>query len=99
MIIDDDTLDKIAKLASIKIDDDEREKLKHDMTAILSWVEKLNEIDTSGVEPITHMGNEINRVRKDENNHNLSLKDALKNARTKSDNYFVVPKVINKDNG
>ena len=98
MIIDDDTLDKIAKLASIKIDDDEREKIKHDMTAILSWVEKLKEIDTSGVEPITHMGSEVNRVREDEDNHNFTVQEAIKNAHTKSDNYFVVPKVINKDN-
>ena len=98
MIIDDNTLDKIAKLASIKIDDGEREKLKHDMTAILSWVEKLNEIDTSGVEPIIHMTNESNQFREDKNDHNLSIEESLRNAQTKSDNYFVVPKVINKDN-
>ena len=98
MIIDDDTLSKIAQLANIKIADNEREKLKNDMTAILSWVDKLNEIDTSSIEPITQMSKENNKVRGDENNHNLSVEDALKNARVKSDNYFVVPKVINKDN-
>lgn len=98
MIIDDDTLDKIAKLASIKIGDDEREKLKHDMTAILSWVEKLNEIDTSDIEPITHITRERNQVREDENSHNLAVDKALMNAQTKSGNYFVVPKVINKNN-
>ena len=98
MIIDDDTLDKIAKLASIKINDDEREKLKHDMTAILSWVEKLNEIDTADIEPVTYISREYNQVREDENNHNLSVHEALMNAKAKSDNYFVVPKVINKNN-
>ncbi|RLD24319.1 MAG: Asp-tRNA(Asn)/Glu-tRNA(Gln) amidotransferase GatCAB subunit C [Bacteroidetes bacterium] len=98
MKIDNDTLDKIAKLASIKIDDNEREKLKQDMTAILEWVEKLDEIDTSTVDPITHMTGENNRVRNDEDNQNLSTEDALKNAKVKSDKYFVVPKVINKEN-
>ena len=98
MIIDDDTLSKIAQLANIKIADNEREKLKNDMMAILSWVDKLNEIDTSSIDPITQMSKENNKVRGDENNHNLSVEDALKNARVKSDNYFVVPKVINKDN-
>lgn len=98
MIIDDNTLDKIAKLASIKIDDTEREKLKHDMTAILSWVEKLNEINTSDIEPITHMTSESNQFREDENNLNRSTEESLRNAKTKSDNYFVAPKVINKDN-
>ena len=98
MIIDDDTLSKIAQLANIKIADNEREKLKNDMTAILSWVDKLNEIDTSSIEPITQMSKENNKVRQDENNHNLSVEDALKNAQVKSENYFIVPKVINKDN-
>ena len=98
MIIDDSTLNKIAKLASIKIDDSERVKLKDDMTAILSWVDKLNEIDTSNVEPITHMTGEKNRVRKDEYNENIPVAKALQNARLKLDNYFIVPKVINKEN-
>ena len=98
MQIDDDTLDKIAKLASIKIEAGEREKLKKDMTAILAWVDKLNELDTSGVEPITHMTREENRLRKDENKKNISVEKALHNAQLKLDNYFVVPKVISKEN-
>ena len=98
MIIDDETLHRIARLASLKIEDSERQKLKDDMTAILSWVEKLNEVDTSEIEPITQMTAEMNRVRKDENKPNISVDKALKNAALKLDNYFVVPKVINKEN-
>jgi len=96
MIIDDETLNKIARLANIKIEDGDRDKLKKDMTAILAWVDKLNEIDTSEVVPITHMTHERNRVRKDKDNHNIPVEWALKNAKLKVDNYFVAPKVINK---
>jgi aspartyl-tRNA(Asn)/glutamyl-tRNA(Gln) amidotransferase subunit C len=98
MIIDDDTLNKIAQLANIKIEDSEREKLKHDITAILAWVDKLNEIDTSKTEPITHMTNEKNRVRKDVDKQNIPVEKALQNAQVSSGNYFVVPKVIDKNN-
>ena len=98
MVINDDILNKIAELASLKIEDSEREQLKNDMTAVLDWVEKLNEIDTSSIEPITHMTRERNRVRKDEDSQNLAVSQAIKNAKVKSDNYFVVPKVINKEN-
>ena len=98
MIIDDDTLDKIAQLANIKIEDSEREKLKHDMTAILAWVDKLGEIDTSKVKAITHMTGERNRVRKDIDKQNIPVEKALQNAKLKSGNYFVVPKVIIKKN-
>jgi len=98
MKIDDATLDKLAKLAKLKIDEDEREKLKADMTAILSWVDKLEEVDTDNVEPILHMTKEVNRVREDENNLNLPVEEALKNASLTVDNYFVVPKVIKSEN-
>ena len=64
-----------------------------------SDVEKLNEIDTSTIEPIIHMTGEKNRVRKDEDSQNLPVIEAIKNAKVKSDNYFVVPKVIKKENG
>ena len=98
MVINDDILNKIAELASLKIEDSEREQLKNDMTAVLDWVEKLNEIDTSSIEPITHMTEEKNRVRKDEDSQNLPVSEAIRNAKVKSDNYFVVPKVIKKEN-
>ena len=96
MKIDNTTLDKIAKLAKINIKNEEREKLMSDMSAILEWVEKLNEVDIDGVEPITQMTHELNRVRPDEDSHNLSAEDALKNAANKVDDFFVVPKVIKK---
>ena len=99
MKIDDKTLDRIAALAKIEINQNEREKLKSDMSDILDWVEKLNELDTEDTEPITQMTNEINRLRDDSEVKNLSKNDALQNAKLKSKGFFVVPKVIRKKNG
>ena len=96
MKIDDKTLDKIAGLAKIKIADNEREKLKSDMSAILDWVEKLNELDTETTKAITQMTDEINQLRNDDEVNNSSNEEAVKNAREKSDGFFVVPKVIRK---
>ena len=99
MKIDDKTLDRIASLAKIEVGEKEREKLKSDMSAILDWAEKLNELDTEATEPITQMTKEINRLRDDNEVKNLSNIDALQNAKLKSDGFFVVPKVIRKKNG
>lgn len=99
MKIDDKTLDRIAVLAKIEINEHEREKLKSDMSSILDWVEKLNELDTEDTEPITQMTKEINRLRDDNEVKNLSNIEALENSKIKSDGFFVVPKVIRKKNG
>lgn len=96
MKIDERTLEKISKLARIEIREEEKEQLMNDMSAILNWVEKLNEVDTDGVEPITQMTNEINRFRLDEPTENLDAAKALKNAMKQVDGYFVAPKVIKK---
>lgn len=99
MKIDDKTLDKIAALAKLEIADAEREKLKADMSAILDWVEKLNELNTDDTEAITQMTREVNKLRSDQETNNISNEDALANAKETADGFFVVPKVIRKKNG
>jgi aspartyl-tRNA(Asn)/glutamyl-tRNA(Gln) amidotransferase subunit C len=98
MKIDDKKLDHLAKLANLAIADEEREKLKSDMTEILSWVKKLEEVDTENIEPLIHMTQEINRVRDDDEIENLTVEETLQNAAVKKEGYFVVPKVIKKEN-
>lgn len=98
MKITDELLDRIAYLARLEIPEEEREELKKDMDAILTWVDKLKEIDTEGVEPLVYMTQEMNNVRDDEVDNQLSQKDALSNAPNTDDSYFRVPKVINKSN-
>ncbi len=96
MKIDNKSLNKIASLAKLKIEDGERDVLINDMSAILDWVEKLNEVDTENVEPITQMTHEVNRFRSDDVTQNITAEEATRNASTAIDNFFVVPKVIKK---
>lgn len=88
------TLDKIAHLARLQFDEKEAENMMTDMTKIVTWVEKLREVDTTGVEPLTSMSQEINVWRKDQPHATLSQQDALAQAPHTKDAYFSVPKVI-----
>jgi aspartyl-tRNA(Asn)/glutamyl-tRNA(Gln) amidotransferase subunit C len=65
-----------------------------EMSAMVSFVEKLNEVDTTGVEPLTTMSHEINSMREDRVNEPLDRASALKLAPSKDDQYFKVPKVL-----
>ena len=94
MKIDRELLDKIAHLARLEFDEKDAEKMMRDMTNIVSWVEKLNEVNTDGVEPLTTMSHEINVLREDEVKEHLPHDLALKNAPKKDPDYFRVPKVI-----
>ena len=94
MKIDRAQLDKIAHLARLEFDEESADKMMHDMTAIVQWVEKLNEVDTTGFEPLTTMSFEINVTREDETNEPLSHDRALQDAPAKDSEYFRVPKVI-----
>jgi aspartyl-tRNA(Asn)/glutamyl-tRNA(Gln) amidotransferase subunit C len=94
MNIDRSLLDKMAHLARLEFDEKDAAKMIHDMTGIINWVEKLNEVDTEGVEPLTTMSHEINVLREDEVKEHLDHNRALLNAPKKDDTYFRVPKVL-----
>ena len=95
MIIDDKLLEKIAKLAKLEFQGEEKEKIKEDLNKILAFVEKLNEIDTDGVEPLKYINEgEKALLRPDVAETVISQEDALKNAPDKDTDYFRVPKVI-----
>jgi aspartyl-tRNA(Asn)/glutamyl-tRNA(Gln) amidotransferase subunit C len=94
MQIDKSTLEKVAHLSRLNIKPEEETKLLQDMSDILSWVEKLNELDTEGVTPLTHMTQEVNVFRPDVAENKISQANALKNAPAKDDQYFKVPKVL-----
>lgn len=64
------------------------------MSQILDWVEKLNELDTDEIEPLTTMSSEVNDMREDQVGRHLSHESALKNAPKRDSNYFRVPKVL-----
>jgi len=94
MKIDRSLLDKIAHLSRLEFDEKDAEKMMKDMTAIVDWVEKLSEVDTDGVQPLTTMSHEINALREDEVKEHLSHERALRNAPKKDSDYFRVPKVL-----
>ncbi|HNP18288.1 MAG TPA: Asp-tRNA(Asn)/Glu-tRNA(Gln) amidotransferase subunit GatC [Fulvivirga sp.] len=94
MKIDKELLNKTAHLARLEFDDSAAEEMMSDMTKIITWVEKLNEVDTENVAPLTTMSHEINVLRNDEVKPHLSHERALKNAPKKDADYFRVPKVM-----
>jgi aspartyl-tRNA(Asn)/glutamyl-tRNA(Gln) amidotransferase subunit C len=94
MKIDRALLDKIAHLSRLDFDEKDAEKMMKDMTAIVDWVEKLKEVDTNGVEPLTTMSFEVNVMREDKVKEHLPHDEALKNAPKKDQDYFRVPKVL-----
>jgi aspartyl-tRNA(Asn)/glutamyl-tRNA(Gln) amidotransferase subunit C len=94
MKIDKALLDKIAHLARLEFEEKDAQKMMEDMSAIVEWVEKLKEVDTEGVEPITTMSYEVNALRPDEVKPHLDRKDALLNAPKKDETFFRVPKVL-----
>jgi len=96
MKIDNDTVDKIAHLARLEFENDAKAQMINDMNNMLSFIDKLNELDTSAVEPLIYVSEERNVLRADEVKHEITQQDALKNAPKKDSDYFKVPKVIDK---
>lgn len=96
MKIDTETVDKIAHLARLEFENESKAQIINDMNNMLSFIEKLNELDTTNVEPLIYMSKEVNVLREDDVRHDISQQEALKNAPKKDSDYFKVPKVIEK---
>jgi aspartyl-tRNA(Asn)/glutamyl-tRNA(Gln) amidotransferase subunit C len=96
MEVNDAMVDKLAHLARLQFNDAEKQEIKNDLQRMIAFVEKLNELDLSGIEPLLHMSNEVNVLREDEVKGSVSRKDALKNAPLHDEQFFKVPKVIKK---
>jgi len=94
MKIDDKLLAKLSTLARVNIDDYKREKMKKDLSEIISWMEKLQELDTTGVEPLTNMSNEVNRWREDVPGNPMDRSTAINNSPLHDNKFFKVPKVL-----
>ncbi|MEQ8525103.1 Asp-tRNA(Asn)/Glu-tRNA(Gln) amidotransferase subunit GatC [Gracilimonas sp.] len=84
----------MADLARLQLAEDEVKSFAQDMNKILDYMERLDELDTSDVEPLEHVIDLESRLRKDEAKEPLSHEDALKNAPDADSDYFRVPKVI-----
>jgi aspartyl-tRNA(Asn)/glutamyl-tRNA(Gln) amidotransferase subunit C len=93
MIINEETIERIAHLARLELN--AQEKIK-DMTQILGFMDKLNEIDTTGVEPLVYMTDAANVLREDVVKQEITHREALLNAPKHDKDYFLVAKVIEK---
>lgn len=96
MQVNDELIDKLAHLSRLKIQPGEKEKIKNDLQQMIHFIEKLDEVDTTGIEPLLFMTDEVNILREDEVAGSVSREEALKNAPVKDDKFFKVPKVIRK---
>lgn len=94
MQINEATVRKIAHLSRIKVTDEEAKALEGELSAILTWVGELDEVDTEGVEPMTSAVETEMKKRKDEVTDGGYAERVTKNAPLKEDHFFVVPKVV-----
>ncbi|HVX50119.1 MAG TPA: Asp-tRNA(Asn)/Glu-tRNA(Gln) amidotransferase subunit GatC [Chitinophagaceae bacterium] len=96
MKVDSAMIDNLANLARLEFSEEEKAELQNDLQSMIAFVEKLNEIDTTGVKPLLHMSSEINVLRNDEVKNSITHEEALLNAPVPDEVYFKVPKVIKK---
>ncbi|MEL6374185.1 MAG: Asp-tRNA(Asn)/Glu-tRNA(Gln) amidotransferase subunit GatC [Pseudomonadota bacterium] len=94
MDVDEATVRRIARLARIKVSDEEAAALKGELSGILTWVEQLNEVDTDGVPPMTSAVETTLRQREDVVSAGDIADQVTANAPVADDGYFVVPKVV-----
>lgn len=96
MQVDDALIEKLAHLSMLQFNEAEKEEIKSDLQKMIGFIDKLQELDTTGVAPLMHMSDEVNVLRNDETGNMLPREKALQNAPHHDQSYFKVPKVIKK---
>ena len=94
MEVDEATVRRIARLARIKVTDEEASNLKGELSGILQWVEQLDEVDTDNVEPMTCVVPIKLKQRDDVVTDGEKAADVVANAPISDDNFYVVPTVV-----
>ena len=93
-VISDETIEYVGILAKLELSEDEKEQAKKDMGSMLDYIDKLNELDTSGVEPMSHVFPVHNVFREDVVVNGDAREKMLANAPEKKDGSFVGPKTV-----
>lgn len=96
MEVNDQLVEKLARLSRLQFDAQEKAAISTDLERMIGFVEKLNELDLSGIAPLLHMSREVNVLREDLVQGSVSRTDALRNAPSADEQFFLVPKVIKK---
>ncbi|GAB3537995.1 Asp-tRNA(Asn)/Glu-tRNA(Gln) amidotransferase subunit GatC [Pontibacter brevis] len=94
MSTDIQTIKRLAHLARLEFNEEKEQEMLQDLNKILNWMDKLRELDTVHVEPLTHMSEEVNVLREDVAKNTVTHEEALLNAPKKDSDYFRVPKVL-----
>ncbi len=97
--IDTEQVKKVAKLSRLQLAELEVDEFTHQLSAILDYVEKLNELDTTGVEPLAHCLPIKNVFRADEVKESLGTEKTLANAPQRDGSFFKVPKILDDSSG
>ena len=93
-IISDETIEYVGILAKLELSEEEREQAKKDMGSMLDYIDKLGELDTTGVEPMSHVFPVHNVFCEDVVTNGDMREDILKNAPGEKDGMFIVPKTF-----
>ncbi len=96
MEVNDLLVDNLAKLSHLSFSEQERKEIKSDLQEMITFIEKLQEVNTDGVEPLLHMSSNVNILRDDVVQGSVTRDEALKNAPDSDGTFFKVPKVIKK---
>lgn len=94
MEVTDALVNKLAHLSRLEFNASDKEGIKKDLQRMISFVEKLDELDLEGTEPLLHMSANVNVLREDEVKGSVDREEAMKNAAAHDDKFFKVPKVI-----
>ena len=94
MSIDLKTIKHISKLSRISVDEQKAEKLAGDLNSIFKFIEKLNELNTGNVEPLTSVAETTLKFRSDEVKNQNIREQIIKNSPEDNEDFFVVPKVV-----
>lgn len=96
MELDDALIDRLAELSRLEFNAEEKKAIRSDLGKILSFMEKLNELDTEGVDPMIYVSDNENVFREDGAHGELPREEVLRNAPMKDSDYIKVPKVISQ---
>ena len=96
MEVNDELIDNLANLARLYFNEEEKKEIKGDLQRIIAFIDKLNELDTEGVQPLLHMTDATDVSREDVVQGSITREEALKNAPESDGTFFKVPKVIRK---
>jgi aspartyl-tRNA(Asn)/glutamyl-tRNA(Gln) amidotransferase subunit C len=96
MQITDQMITKLAGLSNLSFTGEEREHIKKDLESMIAFADKLNQLNTAGVEPLLHLTENINVFKTDVAKNELTTEQALLNAPVSSGSFFIVPKTVRK---